>query len=184
MDGLYALKPWYAGRLAVVRRRLVAQRVSPDTITAAGVAVGAGAGAALAAGVGLAVPPLLALRLACANLDGAVARESGRTGRRGMVVNEMGDRLADLAMLAGLVAVAPASLVAVAALAATLPSWVALAGAAAGIPRINGGPVGKTERCLLVCVAALLPAATVAVLAVLAVGSFATAGLRLRQVLR
>ncbi|MER7177102.1 CDP-alcohol phosphatidyltransferase family protein, partial [Streptomyces mesophilus] len=126
---------------------------------------------------------LLAARLAFANLDGALARDTGRCTRRGAVVNELGDRLADLAMLAGFLFVAPVWLVACAALAATAPSWVALAGAAAGAPRRNGGPVGKTERCALV----VLAAATgwfVPVLGILAVGSLVTAVVRLAWVWR
>lgn len=184
MDGLYALKPWYARRLRPLRTALAARRVSPHTLTLAGVACGALAGAALAAGGGAAllVPPLVALRLAFANLDGAVARDSGRATRWGLVVNELGDRTADLAMLAGAFALAPAPLVLLAMLAATLPSWVALAGAAAGTPRVNGGPVGKTERCLLACVAALVPGAAVPVLWTVAGGSLVTAALRLRRV--
>ena len=53
MDGLYALKPWYAGRLAGLRAHLVARHVSPNLISAAGVIAGAGAGLALATGAGL-----------------------------------------------------------------------------------------------------------------------------------
>ncbi|NEC64004.1 phosphatidate cytidylyltransferase, partial [Streptomyces sp. SID9727] len=48
MNGLYALKPWYADRLAGVRASLVRREVSPDTLTAAGVAAAAGAAASLA----------------------------------------------------------------------------------------------------------------------------------------
>lgn len=182
MDGLYALKPWYARRLRPVRTSLVARRVSPHALTAAGVAAGCAAGAALATGNGPLVPPLLAARLAFANLDGTVARDSGRATRWGSVVNECGDRLADVAMLAGAFWLAPAWLVLVAMLAATLPSWVALAGAAAGARRTNGGPVGKTERCLLVAVAALVPAAVVPVLWVVVAGSAVTAAARLARV--
>ena len=181
MDGLYALKPWYARRLAPLRSAMVARRVPPHALTVAGVACGAGAGLALA-GAPLLVPPMVAARLAFANLDGAVARDSGRATRWGLVVNELGDRAADLAMLAGAFALAPAPLVLAAMLAATLPSWVALAGAAAGAPRANGGPLGKTERCLLACVAALVPGAAPAVLAVVAGGSVLTAALRLVHV--
>jgi len=182
MDGLYALKPWYARRLRPVRTSLVARDVSPHVLTLAGVAAGCAAGAAFATGNGLLVPPLVAARLAFANLDGAVARESGRTTPWGSVVNECGDRLADAAMLAGAFALAPPPLVLAALLAATLPSWVALAGAAAGAPRLNGGPVGKTERCLLVCVAALVPAATYPVLWAVVAGSLVTAAARLARV--
>jgi CDP-diacylglycerol--glycerol-3-phosphate 3-phosphatidyltransferase len=181
MDGLYALKPWYAGRLAGLRAHLVARHISPNLISAAGVAAGAGAGIALATGAGVVVAPLVAVRLAAANLDGAVARDSGQTSRWGSVVNEMGDRAAELAMLAGATFVAPPALVAVAALAATLPSWVSLAGAAAGAPRRNGGPVGKTERAVLLAIGALASQLTVA-LAVIAAGSVITAAVRARWV--
>ncbi|MDS1269516.1 CDP-alcohol phosphatidyltransferase family protein [Lipingzhangella sp. LS1_29] len=151
---LYALKPWYGRRLAGIRRVLVAWRVSPHAVTAACVGCGAVAGAALATlrpGLWLAcvVTVALAARLAAANLDGAIARERGRTSRAGSVLNELGDRLAELATLAGCLVLAPGTLVVVAAGASLLPSWVSLAGAAAGAPRLQGGPAGKTERCVL-----------------------------------
>lgn len=184
MNGLYALKPWYAARLSGVRALLVARDVRPWAITAAGVAFAAAAGAVLAtAAPGPAAAPavalLLAARLACANLDGGVARESGRSTPFGAVVNELGDRLAELAALAGCLALADPALVAATALAATLPSWVALAGAAAGARRPQGGPVGKTERCVLLVLFALTGAA--AWLAVLAAGSLITAVVRLAR---
>jgi CDP-diacylglycerol---glycerol-3-phosphate 3-phosphatidyltransferase len=181
--GLYSLKSWYADRLAPVRLRLIAVNVPPTAITLAGIAFGGGAGAALALlrpgpVAGVAVAALLAARLACANLDGAVAREGGRTTPFGSVLNEVGDRAAELAALAGCLAFAPAALVLTAALAATLPSWVALAGAAAGLGRIQGGPVGKTERCLLLVLLAAVGFPVVFLL-VLAVGSAVTALVRL-----
>ncbi|MET7924513.1 phosphatidate cytidylyltransferase [Streptomyces sp. NPDC005349] len=181
MNGLYALKPWYADRLSGLRRTLAARQVSPDTLTAAGVVCAAGAAAALAwlpaPLSALPVGVLLAGRLAFANLDGALARDTGRTTRRGALLNELGDRAADLLVIAGFLPLAPLWLVAAAAFAATLPSWVSLAGAAAGAPRRNGGPVGKTERCLLAVVAAA-SGWPVPVLAVVAAGSAVTAVVR------
>ena len=186
--GLYALKPWYADRLAGLRRALLGHGVEPDHVTAAGVVAGAGAGLALAALdagplAGVVVAVLLAARLAAANLDGGLARDLGRTSPRGAVLNELGDRAAELAVLAGCLAFAPAWLVAVTALAASAPSWVALAGAAAGRPRVQGGPVGKTERAALLVVLAVTGAA-VPVLSVIAAGSLVTAAVRLRAVTR
>ncbi|TGA84718.1 CDP-alcohol phosphatidyltransferase family protein [Streptomyces sp. MZ04] len=187
MNGLYALKPWYADRLSGVRAALVRREVSPDTLTAAGVVCAAGAAAALAwLPFGVSAPlvaALLAARLAFANLDGALARDTGRTTRRGALLNELGDRAADLIVLAAFLPLAPLWLVATAGLAATLPSWVSLAGAAAGTTRLNGGPVGKTERCALVVVAAA-SGWVVPVLAVIAAGSTVTAGLRLARLWR
>ncbi|ASU85070.1 phosphatidate cytidylyltransferase [Nocardiopsis gilva YIM 90087] len=188
MNGLYSLKPWFAERLAHVRRGLVERGVRPAVLTWAGVAFGAGAGVAIAlvpmgplAGVLVAV--LLVARLACANLDGGVARDSGRSTRFGFVVNELGDRLAEFAVLTGCLFVAPSAVVLAAALAATLPSWVSLAGTAAGARRVQGGPVGKTERCALLIVLAATGAA-VPVLFLLAVGSLITAVVRLVRVAR
>jgi CDP-diacylglycerol--glycerol-3-phosphate 3-phosphatidyltransferase len=188
MDGLYALKPWYAARLGGVRAALARHRVAPNAVTMAGVVAGAGAGCGLAfvrPGLiaGLFVTFLLAVRLACANLDGALARETGRTTPWGSVLNELGDRAAELAALAGCLTLAPAWLVATAALAATLPSWVSLAGAAAGGPRPQGWPVGKTERCLLLALIAFT-GWSVPLLAVLAAGSLLTVTVRLARIRR
>lgn len=181
--GLYSFKSWYADRLAPIRRGLVANNVAPSAITMAGIAFGGGAGAVLALlrpgpVAGAAVAALLAARLGCANLDGGVARDGDRATPFGSVLNEVGDRAGELAALAGCLAFAPPALVLAAALAATLPSWVALAGSAAGLGRIQGGPVGKTERCLLlVLIAAFgLP---VVFLWMLAAGSALTALVRL-----
>jgi CDP-diacylglycerol--glycerol-3-phosphate 3-phosphatidyltransferase len=187
MFGLYALKPWYAGRLGGVRRVLMTSGVSPNAVSLAGIAFGAAAGAILfLARPGLwtavVVAALLAARLACANLDGGLARAAGRQTRFGVVVNELGDRLAELAALSGLLTRAPV-LVAAAAVAASAPSWVALAGAAAGADRVQGGPVGKTERCLILILIAATGWVT-ALLAVLAVGSLVTAALRLVRIRR
>jgi CDP-diacylglycerol---glycerol-3-phosphate 3-phosphatidyltransferase len=186
--GLYSFKSWYAVRLAPVRRGLVTANVPPAAITVAGIIFGGGAGAALALlrpgpAAGAAVAALLAARLACANLDGGVARDGGRSTSFGSVLNEVGDRAAELAALAGCLAFAPTALVLAAALAATLPSWVALAGAAAGLGRLQGGPVGKTERCLLLALLAVI-GLPVVILSVLAVGSALTALVRLLRLTR
>ena len=112
-----------------------------------------------------------------------MARDGDRATPFGAVLNELGDRAAELAVLAGCLALAPAALVLAAALAATLPSWVALAGAAAGLGRIQGGPVGKTERCLLLALLAAI-GWPIVLLGVLAVGSALTAAVRLARLAR
>jgi CDP-diacylglycerol--glycerol-3-phosphate 3-phosphatidyltransferase len=192
MNGLYGLKPWYTRRLRVVMDRAAARGTSPDVFTVIGIA-GAGA-AALTIAVGwwpLSVL-LLAVRLAGANLDGAVARARGVSRPWGFVLNEIGDRFSDLLMFAGLAVWAaylggpglhwlswPVISVLAAALAATLPTFASLAAAGAGARRRNGGPFGKTERCLAVVVATAVPAAIGWVCGLIVVGSLVTAGLRL-----
>jgi CDP-diacylglycerol--glycerol-3-phosphate 3-phosphatidyltransferase len=183
MNGLYALKPWYADQLAGPRQALVTHNVTPTAVSWTGVAMAAGAGACLAFGrpgllCALAVAGLLALRLACANLDGGIARLTGRTQPWGTVVNELTDRIADLVALAGLSPHVPLELLALAALCATLPSWCSLAGSAAGAARVQGGGLGKTERCALLVVAGLVGHDPL-IVAVIAGGSFFTAVVRL-----
>jgi CDP-diacylglycerol---glycerol-3-phosphate 3-phosphatidyltransferase len=188
MMGLYGYKSTFAYRLRWYRKKLIQHRVDPNKITAVGLVFAGIAAVALATmrpGVDEAtlVGALLGYRLACANLDGDVARATGRTSRVGSIVNEAGDRLGEIAVFAGLAFVAPITAVAVAAFAAMLPSWVSLAGAAAGADRVQGGPMGKVERSLLVF---LMPTTGffAPLLYTIAAGSALTALLRLRRVHR
>ena len=183
MNGLYAAKAWYTRRLAPVTAAAVRRQVNPDVFTAAGVLAAVAAGAALLGHAGWLVGVFLAARLAGANLDGAVARARGVARPWGFVVNELGDRAADLIVFAAVAAAVPAALTALAwaaAAAATLPTFVSLAAAGAGVPRINGGPIGKTERCVAITVGAILPAAWPVVLFTVIAGSLLTAALRVR----
>nr|WP_231977615.1 CDP-alcohol phosphatidyltransferase family protein [Mycobacterium sp. E2989] len=135
----------------------------------------------------------MVIRLAGANLDGAVARARRVSRPWGFVVNELGDRTADLLGFAGLAVWAarqhgsglhwlswPVLQVLLAALAATLPTFASLAVAAAGLTRRNGGPLGKTERCLFLVLATAFPIAMPILLAQLVNGSLITTVLRLR----
>ena len=194
MNGLYALKPWYTRRLTPIVDVAVASRISPDVFTVAGVLAAAAAGAVIAWGWWPLAAVFLALRLAGANLDGAVARARGVSRPWGFVVNEVGDRISDLLTFAGLAIWAARQhgpglhwlswqviTVLVASLAATLPTFASRAAAAAGATRHNGGPLGKTERCLFAVLAtafpALLPIFSMQVLN----GSLLTTALRLRS---
>jgi CDP-diacylglycerol--glycerol-3-phosphate 3-phosphatidyltransferase len=191
--GLYALKPWYTRRLTPIVHIAVARRISPDVFTAAGVSAAGAAGVAVALGWWPLAALFLALRLAGANLDGAVARARGVSRPWGFVVNEIGDRASDLLTFAGLAVWAaqqrgpglhflswPVIMVLVAGLAATLPTFASLAAAGAGASRRNGGPLGKTERCLFVVLATAFPIILPVVSTQIVNGSLITAALRLR----
>ena len=197
MKGLYALKPWFTGMLTPILDAAVARRVSPDVFTAAGVAAAGAAGVAVALGCWPLAALFLVLRLAGANLDGAVARARGVSRPWGFVLNEIGDRTADLLTFAGLAVFAarqhgpgfqwlswPVIQVLAAALAATLPTFASLAVAAAGATRHNGGPLGKTERCLFVALATAFPVIMPVILTQLVNGSILTTVLRLRAARR
>nr|WP_279672192.1 CDP-alcohol phosphatidyltransferase family protein [Flexivirga meconopsidis] len=164
--------------------------LSPDVFTLLGVAGAVLAAICIAMGWWLPALLMLAARLGGANLDGAVARARGVSRPWGFVLNEIGDRVSDLIVFAGLFALAArtdgatswsALLTVTAAVAATLPTTASLAGAGAGAgaTRRNGGPFGKTERCLAMVVATAFPALIGWVCGVIIVGSLLTATLRL-----
>lgn len=197
MNGLYALKPWFTRRMTFIVNAAVAHHVSPDVFTAAGVAAAGAAGVAVAMGCWPLAALFLVLRLAGANLDGAVARARGVSRPWGFVLNEIGDRSSDLLTFAGLAVFAARQggpgmhwlswhvlQVLVAALAATLPTFASLAAAAAGATRRNGGPLGKTERCLFVALATAFPVIMPIVLTQIVNGSLITSVLRLRAARR
>ncbi|SPT54157.1 CDP-diacylglycerol--inositol 3-phosphatidyltransferase [Actinomyces bovis] len=187
MPSLYGLKHWYTRRLNFLVQASVRRGISPDVWTVVGVVAGALGAAAVVMGWWPAAFILLAARLGGANLDGAVARARGVSRPFGFVLNEVGDRSSDLFMMGGLVGLAlrtgaPHStvvLLLVAALAATLPTFISVSAAGAGAPRLNGGPVGKTERCLLAVVAAAVPAWLVPIAWIIILGSLLTAAMRL-----
>lgn len=189
-QGLYRLKPWYTRRLGRFMDAAVRRGLSPDVFTVIGVVGGLLAGVFVALGWWAPAALALALRLAGANLDGAVARARQVSRPWGFVLNEVGDRLSDLLVFAGLAVLAARTaqswvaievlLVVLAALAATLPTFASLSAAGAGATRRNGGPFGKTERCVAFVLAAALPDWIVYVAPIIIAGSLLTAILRLQ----
>ena len=106
MASLYSLKYWYTRRLGVIIQASVRRGISPDVWTAIGVIAAALGCGALVMGWWLLAFILLAARLGGANLDGAVARARGVSRPFGFVLNEIGDRVSDLFIMAGLVGLA------------------------------------------------------------------------------
>jgi CDP-diacylglycerol--glycerol-3-phosphate 3-phosphatidyltransferase len=160
MSGLYSVKPWFVRRLRRVEDLLVERRVSPDTLSVVAVVVSVAAGAALAAGgvlseplLWLLVPPLGIVRLALNALDGAVARRIGGGRPFGDVMNEMSDRISDVAMLAPLAFVVEPGVAFAALTGALLASAAGCAGRAVRGDRMAGGPMGKADRVAVVAVA-------------------------------
>jgi CDP-diacylglycerol--glycerol-3-phosphate 3-phosphatidyltransferase len=166
MRGLYALKSWFSGLLKPLVFFAVQRKLSPNVFTVIGILGGALAGFGVASVNTWLVLLGVVVRLAGANLDGAVARAlrdgavaraggpegaaSARESRRGFWINEVGDRLADWAIFAGLLFMPlamPIDVWVTVMVAVALPTAVSLWGVRRGAARINGGPFGKTERC-------------------------------------
>lgn len=162
--GLYAIKPAFVAGLRPVEELVVAREVSANALTGAALGVAAlTAGAIVAGGVvdprwWLAVAPLSLVRMTLNVLDGAVARRTGTSTTTGAVLNELGDRVADVATLTACVVVATPVLALVAALAAVLTSFVAVTAQAVIGERSTAGPMGKADRVLVLSLAGLLAA--------------------------
>lgn len=166
--GIYIVKPRFQQALHGVEDLLVARRVKADWLTAAAVAA-----AALAAIIHLTgwaqhapalwlIPPLALIRLALNALDGQVARRTGTARPWGAVLNEMGDRAADVLFLApiALVGGVPAALGLAALCAMLLSSLSGVLAASLGLGRLTLGVFAKADRML--ALAALYPLALIA----------------------
>lgn len=160
--GLYAAKPRFQEYLRGVADGLAALGIHPDWLTAAAVGCAALAAAAMLGSPAQPlllwlVPPLAFTRLALNALDGMVARRLGVERAWGTVLNELGDRLADLLFLAPLLAVpsVPAPLVAGALCTVLLGSFVGVLGQSTTAGRQYGGLLGKADRMLWLSVACI-----------------------------
>jgi CDP-diacylglycerol---glycerol-3-phosphate 3-phosphatidyltransferase len=160
--GLYAIKPWFQRRLSRLADVLVRWHVHPDALTYGGVLAAVAGGAALLAGVYWVVPLAAAARLALNALDGMVALRGGLARPWGQVLNEVCDRLADLAFLSPLAYVPGVAVpLAIAALLATqIVSYLGVLAAAVGGRREYGGVMGKADRMLWLSLASTVAAAT------------------------
>jgi phosphatidylglycerophosphate synthase len=159
---------WVPFALALARRG-----VTPNTISAVGLAAGLVAGVLLALtphvtgdglgrGLWLLAVVFITLRGSCNILDGVVALETGQSTRVGVLWNEVPDRITDAATLvgAGYALGADPTLGWAAALTATLVSYIRVQCRLLGAPMDYCGPMAKPMRMLLVALAALWMAVT------------------------
>ena len=174
---------------------LGSRRISPLTVTLAGVVLCLAVPAAVLIGpAGLIVGALLVLMAAMADgLDGAVAVLTGRTTRAGFVYDSVADRIGEIAWLTAFwLAGAPGPLVVAAGVTSWLHEYLRARAAAAGVPEIGAVTVGERPTRVVVTVVgllagALLPAAaTVAVIVwlVLQIAGLAQLIAALRHTLR
>jgi phosphatidylglycerophosphate synthase len=136
--------------------RLERSGVRPDWLTLGAIPAGALGGAAILASptapIALLLVPLAAgVRILLNLLDGALARRTGRVHPRGELYNEVGDRVADVLMLAPVAfvpgAIAPAVWTGV--VLAVLASFTSVATRAAGGERTYRGILSKPGRMML-----------------------------------
>jgi CDP-diacylglycerol--glycerol-3-phosphate 3-phosphatidyltransferase len=157
--GLYGVKPAFVARLRGVEDLAARRGVSPDALTLLGAATGVVTGAVVAAGsveplLWLVVPPLVLARMVCNAVDGSLARRTGATTPRGAVLNELGDRTADLVTFAGLAPAVGAPLALGVMTVALATSFVAVTSEAVLGTRLAIGPLGKPDRVAVLAAAA------------------------------
>jgi CDP-diacylglycerol--glycerol-3-phosphate 3-phosphatidyltransferase len=159
--GIYGIKPWFQKQLQPLVEAL--WDVHPDVLTwsALGVSMVA-AGLLYEANeqplLALAAAPFLFVRLMLNALDGMVAKQTGKARAAGEVINELSDRLSDVAIFLPF-AFWPdvkVHLVLLAIIAMLIVSYVGVLGKAAGAEREYGGLLGKADRMILLMVACVV----------------------------
>lgn len=160
-EGLYRTKPAGQRLVAPLVEACLSRGISADVVTLAAIPVAAMGGICLALSDGapvllLAVPFLAAARLVLNLIDGQVARRSGSAHPWGEVLNEMGDRIADVLFIGGLAFVAAVGpLLALAGVVAgLLASYAGITARAAGVTRQYGGIMSKPGRMVALAVGA------------------------------
>ncbi|MBK7540443.1 MAG: CDP-alcohol phosphatidyltransferase family protein [Candidatus Competibacteraceae bacterium] len=155
MISLYAIKPGFQRLLRPIARCLHSRGVSANQVTLAALLLSLAAGGALCwappPAALLLLPPVLLLRMALNALDGMLAREFQRPTPLGAILNETGDVLADAGLYLPLILIPGVSAAAVVALVllALLSEFCGVLGVQVGASRRYDGPLGKSDRALL-----------------------------------
>lgn len=197
MPSIYQLKPAFQNLLRPIVQNLAKVGVTPNMITLLAVFLSLGLAAVLVwkptAVWAFALWPVgLFLRMGLNAMDGMLAREHQMQSRLGLYANELGDVVADAAMILAWLAVPGVSWIAVAVVAflSLLTEYIGVLGVMAQSSRRYDGPLGKSDRAFLLGLAALLCAVGVSASAqvwgwwLAAVLLFVTCVNRVRQALK
>lgn len=162
MISIYNIKPKFQQLLRPVLAKLYAMGVTANGITWSAIVLSFAVGGLFywkPSGFMLIVLPVsLLVRMALNALDGMMAREYKMQSKKGELLNELGDILADIAMFLPLILLAglhPLVLVAFVILGVVNEFTGVLAKAINGERRYDG-PMGKSDRALLVGLTVLL----------------------------
>ena len=157
MPSVYDFKPRFQGALRPLVRKCVSRGITPNHITLTALFGSLVAGIALPGArtqplVLLVLPVWLLVRMALNAMDGMAAREHGLQTPLGATLNEIGDVISDLALYLPLTVLAPnLHWPAIAfCLGATITEFAGVLGQALGARRHYEGPMGKSDRALLV----------------------------------
>lgn len=153
---IYRLKPAFQNALRPLVQSLAHMGVTANQVTlfAAAVSVVYG-GLIWWSGGGLIwfalLPILLFVRMALNAIDGMLAREHGQQSKLGAYLNEICDLVADAALIAPFLLLAPFDgfWIVLIILTAWLAEFVGILGETVGATRRYDGPLGKSDRALI-----------------------------------
>lgn len=153
---LYDLKPRFQTFLRPIATWLARRGVTANQVTIAAALVSVSLGAALAVPdrplwLFLALPLWLFVRMALNAIDGMLAREFGQKSPLGAYLNEIGDIVSDVALLLPFAAMPAFGVPTVGAVIVMvlISEFAGVLGAAVGAGRRYEGPLGKSDRALV-----------------------------------
>lgn len=159
---LYDLKPGFQRLLSPLCDLLIGARLTPNHVTLSAILVSGLSGFLIWRGSdrpGLLwlLPPALILRMALNALDGMVAKKTGQATGLGEVLNEFGDVVSDLLVYLPLTRLTKGpAFVFLFALLAVLSEFAGVLTKAVSGERRYDGPMGKSDRALVVGVYGLM----------------------------
>lgn len=162
MISVYQLKPKFQALLQPLLQRLRKWGVSPNLLTLLGIMLSLAMGIYALYGdrtIALILMPIvLLLRMALNALDGMMARQYNLQSKMGALLNEMGDVISDIVLYYPLYVLFAMDQVWVMCflLLSVLNEFAGLLGQALGGARRYDGPMGKSDRALVVGVLSLL----------------------------
>jgi CDP-diacylglycerol---glycerol-3-phosphate 3-phosphatidyltransferase len=154
---LYDLKPRFQAMLRPAARSLAKAGVTANQVTLAAAIGSVAIGALLCLVQGrpalfLVLPAWLFLRMALNAIDGMLAREFGQKSRLGGYLNELCDVVSDAALLLPFAFVGPFTpgSTAIVIFFAVLSEYAGVMGPLVGTSRRYDGPLGKSDRALVI----------------------------------
>jgi CDP-diacylglycerol--glycerol-3-phosphate 3-phosphatidyltransferase len=163
MPSVYDIKPAFQSALRPIVRSCAKLGITPNQFTLSAALLSIAAGVWIASAptnprILLVLPAVLFLRMALNAIDGMLAREHNMTSRLGLLLNELGDVVADAALylpLALVPSINPHLVVAFVVLAG-ITELAGLLALPLGHARTYHGPMGKSDRALLIGLLALI----------------------------
>lgn len=162
MISVYQLKPKFQQLLRPLVNGLASKGITANEVTVVAMLMSVITGVAIIISNSimalLALPVILLIRMALNAIDGMLAREHQQQSKLGAFLNEIGDVISDLFLIIPLIIISDISLwlLAAFAFAALLTEFAGILGVMVGTERQYQGPMGKSDRALLIGLVGLL----------------------------